>query len=585
MFTHRTLLFTALAAMLGTPVFAQHLEVEKTHDVSGKAKRGYLSEVNVNNEAGKVDMLFVTKSTDKQVATQTYHFDTKYNLLGIDEATIPMEKVKGYRGENFSKEAVTMEVSTGMAGGAASMIPGASFVSALKNPAGTLLLRRKRIDYKWSWLGGGYRKKVKLLNTEKPKTESGAGYHYLSHVDDDVNGGVLVLASENVKLSNVKGMKIGLHLLYFNSQLELARDTYLETDVAQSFVEMGPIALDTDEDADDSQLTVAPDVAIMLAYTKGAGKLKDAHKATDYQYLRVSADGQVKEKLAVNSPNSGWQVAGFVPMADGGVLAYGPAIDDQKKFHAEVPTGDEFKGKHFQLLKVQQGRVAWLTATDLKEFEKKQRVPEGQKRTPDYTGKRFRINLASETPNGDIFVGGQNYKVSGGGNKMLNTLANGRASGNDAIETTYGDLLLFHFDKQGQLRAQYGLRRAENNSTAKAMPTGQFMRATPDAKSVYWIVQELDGFRTVNGLTEDGARGGLFEPTQRETISYPSVTRIELASATISAQKTFGVSKEGKYYMSNKFPLLPVGDGGRQVVFFGENKTGKTLWFGQMPLE
>jgi hypothetical protein len=36
---------------------------------------------------------------------------------------------------------------------------------------------------------------------------------------------------------------------------------------------------------------------------------------------------------------------------------------------------------------------------------------------------------------------------------------------------------------------------------------------------------------------------------------------------------------------SNQFPLLPVSDAGQQVAFFGEDKPGKTLWFGQMPLE
>lgn len=69
---------------------------------------------------------------------------------------------------------------------------------------------------------------------------------------------------------------------------------------------------------------------------------------------------------------------------------------------------------------------AVVTKTDLKEFESKQKVPAGQKRTPDYTGKRFAINLASETLNGDIFVGGQNFVTHGanaGGSKFPNTLA------------------------------------------------------------------------------------------------------------------------------------------------------------------
>ena len=54
-------------------------------------------------------------------------------------------------------------------------------------------------------------------------------------------------------------------------------------------------------------------------------------------------------------------------------------------------------------------------------------MPPGQKRTPDYTGKRFAINLATETPNGDIFIGGQNFTTRGanlGGSGPLRRLTN-----------------------------------------------------------------------------------------------------------------------------------------------------------------
>ena len=569
----------AVAVLAGLPnasLLAQKLDLEKFQDVSGKAKRGYLEDVQVDNASGKIDLRFITKSTTKEVASQTYHFNTKYELLGVDEASIPMEKVKGYRGENYSKEAITIEATA----------PGVGFAAfaAIATPPGTILIRRRRIDYKWSWLGGGYRKRVKLLETIKPKTEAGGGFHYLSHVDDDATGGSLVLASENIRLTNAKGFKIGLHLLHFNKEAELDKDTYLDTDVAQSYVEMGAIGLDQDEEADDTGKP-SPDVAIMLAYTKGAGKTKGLHPATEYQYLRVGIEGNVKEKLRVNTPVSAWLVNGFVPMADGGVLLYGPANDKTDDYYAEampaakegIPAEDLFKAKNFLLGKIKDGQLAWLTKSSLKEFEEKQRVPPGQKRTPDYTGKKFLIRLAYETPNGDIFVGGQNFKAHSA-SKLLG------GDGHTAT-VTFGDMLLFHFSNQGQLRAQYGVRRAENNATASMAPTAQFMRSTADGKAVYWTFFEIDGWRTVTGLTEDGSKGGLFDPTERETISYPSVTRIDLGAATIGPQKAFGVTKEGKYYVSNIYSTLPVGASTKQIVFFGENKKGSTMWFGQMPLD
>ena len=104
--------------------------------MSGKAKRGYLEDVKVDNAAGKIDMRFITKSTTKEVATQTYHFNTKYELLGVDEASIPMEKVKGYRGENSSKEAITVEVAGAGATGMAAAFAGFKALSG--TPPGTM---------------------------------------------------------------------------------------------------------------------------------------------------------------------------------------------------------------------------------------------------------------------------------------------------------------------------------------------------------------------------------------------------------------------------------------------------------------
>ena len=573
-------------ALIAGPLRAQKLDVEKFHDVSGKAKRGYLEDVKVDNAGGKIDLRFITKSTSKEVATQTYHFDTKYNLLGVEEASIPMEKVKGYRGENYSREAITVEYTKPGVGLAA--------FAAMATPPGTILIRKRRIDYKWSWLGGGYRKKIKLLETIKPKTEAGGGFHYLGHVDDDVNGGSLVLASENVRITNVKGLKIGLHLLHFDKNAELDKDTYLDTDVAQSYVCIAAVGLDQDEEADDSGQP-APDVAVVLAYTKGAGKTKGLHPATEYQYLRASASGDIKEKLRIDAPVSAWLVNGFVPTTDGGVLLYGPANDKTDDYYAEalpaekdgITPAELFKAKNFLLGKIKGGKVDWLSKTDLKDFEKKQQVPAGQKRTPDYTGKKFFIRLASETPNGDIFIGGQNFKTQSGmlgGSKLSDKLLGGDGNYKPASRT-YGDMLLFHFTGRGELRAQYGVRRKENNETASIAPTAQFMRATPDGKAVYWTFLEIDGWRSVDGLTENGKMGGFFDPTLRETISYPSVTRIDLNAATIGTQKTFGVTKEGKYYVSNNFATLPVGASSKQIVFFGENKKGSTMWFGQMPLD
>ena len=594
------------AALLAAPALAsaQKLDLEKFHDVSGKAKRGYLEDVKVNETAGKIDLRFITKSTTKEVAAQTYHFNTKYELLGVEDERIPMQKVKGYRGENYSKEGVTLGISTGApvggaVGGLAGMIPGAGMLAAFKNPPGTLLIQRKRTDYKWSWLRGGYIKKVKLLETIKPKTEAGGGFSHVAHQENDAEGGVLVLARENMKLNNLKAVKGGFHLLYFNKDTELVKDTYLDVDqgFTQVLVEFGAVGLETDDEATVSGEEVASDVAIMLTYSKGVGKAKDLHPANEYQYLRVNALGEVKEKIRVDAPVGAWLVNGFVPMPDNSVLLYGPANDDPKKGYQEaMPDGkngmtpeENFKAKNFVLGSIKGGAVQWITKTDLKEFAAKQQTPPGQKRSPDYTGKRFAINLASPTPNGDIFIGGQNFKSSAGsdgGSKFLNTLT-GTDGYRSGPSRSFQDLLLFHFTASGELRTMYSLRRAENNSSAQTIPTKQFIRADATGKIAFWTVFEIDGMNKVTGLTEDGKKGGfLSDVTELTSVAYPSVTRIDLNAATIGPQQKFGVnSKEGKFYINNQYATLPVGADTQQLVFFGENLSGKTLWFGQLPIK
>ena len=59
------------------------------------------------------------------------------------------------------------------------------------------------------------------------------------------------------------------------------------------------------------------------------------------------------------------------------------------------------------------------------------------------------------------------------------------------------------------------------------------------------------------------------------------MTEIDLAGAKLSTFAKFG---NEQYFLNNPMPQLPMG-GKNSIVCFGENKSGKTMWFGQMPLE
>ncbi|WP_210518254.1 hypothetical protein [Hymenobacter terricola] len=49
------------------PLPTQKLAIEKLHDVLGKAKRGFPDDVNVNEAANKVDLVFCPKATNRKV--------------------------------------------------------------------------------------------------------------------------------------------------------------------------------------------------------------------------------------------------------------------------------------------------------------------------------------------------------------------------------------------------------------------------------------------------------------------------------------------------------------------------------------
>ena len=574
-----------LTALPAAPLRAQKLAIEKTHDVSGKAKRGFLDEVKVDEPANKVDLTFCTKANNRKVKFETYHFDTQFNFKGVDESEEPVEKVKRYKGDTYDVLGVTVE----------------------PNMMGTLVLRRKQVHYKWDWFWGGYNKKVEILEKVKPRGDNGSFYQYSAHADYDQTGNVVVVTSTKDKMFGKGADPMRLykeyHILKFNKDLDLVSDTPVLFDKPQFVAHVnkldpqGDAADDTDDSNDpeyDLGIVFAP-VAI-----QGMKKLSDP-VATNYTYVRVGADTKQKERVPVSSPNSIWMVNGMASFPDGTVAVFGPANDKKDDYFNEAmamqvaneavrgPLEDKFKAKNFELLKIQNGAVAFITTTPVAEFEQKLQTPPSQKRTPEYTGKRFRVTKGTVLANGELLIGGQSYgldrgmiglgapKGSGsaaglaGGLGGLMSGKGGTTMATAANNREYKDIMMFHFDPQGRLRAQYGVRRQENNKYSEQNPNQQLTYLSQDGRSLYWMIGEISGMREMSGMEAGTAK----------VLYYPAVAKIDLASAKLSNFAKFG---NEQYFLNNSTPQLPMG-GKTSVVYFGENKSGKTMWFGQMRLE
>jgi hypothetical protein len=222
------------------------------------------------------------------------------------------------------------------------------------------------------------------------------------------------------------------------------------------------------------------------------------------------------------------------------------------------------KYKAVQLMRVTNGKMVYLTETNLEEFKAKQVFPPSQKKTPDYTGREFGVNSYSFASNGDLIIVGQNYDRD---NKT-------------GMIKKYEDILGFHFDTNGKLKAQYGLDTKEKgvlvdynylNSggyttvtiTTKIFGCPQTMIEGSDG-DVYWILREV----------KDIAKGKL--------LTYPRIGKIKMKDNSLTDLNTFG--KGEGYYLDPKYPFLET-DKSETLVFFGADKAGKELWFARVKLK
>ena len=100
----------------------------------------------------------------------------------------------------------------------------------------------------------------------------------------------------------------------------------------------------------------------------------------------------------------------------------------------------------------------------------------------------------------------------------------------------------------------------------------QMLEESKDGKGLYWVIMEMKGVKAEKELGD----------SKYKFLLYPNVAKVNLGTATIGDFVQLGQGKSD-YYVNNKYPLLPIGKG--QIVFLGENKSGKTLWFAKMPLD
>jgi hypothetical protein len=525
-----------LCVLFEIDTFAQELSIEKTYEITGKANRGFLGDVAIDEPGNKVELTYCTKSTDRKAKFETYVFDMQFNFIELKTEELEFEKARTkfrwftYKGDEYKVEAVSVEA----------------------NLLGTLVLKRKLITYSWNWFWGGYDKYVKLLEKVKPKNDEGNKYFLHRKAENDVTGEVMVIVGEKQagKGADPYAIYKNFSALIINKDLDITKTTEFKFDHPQTIVSSFLVSKE-DVMEEESEDLSSSDYALMFAPMGGAGFKKVADPdPKNYTFVRFENNANLMQRTAVPTQFAAWAINSIVTI-DGMTYIYGPAKpEDDYANTTLVGDLDAMKWKSFQMAKLSTKGVEWVSAPLIDDFEAKVQGGPNQKKVPAYKGKKFRSTGIVVSAN-DIFIMGQNFQ-----------------SGKDGVRE-YTNPIMFQFSSKGDLKAQYGMRREENNQYAKSSPCMQKLILSDDGSAVYWMIGEVKGIR------EDKELGN----SKFKVLLYPNVAKISMNASTIGDFQFFG---QEKFFLNNAFPFLPI-DQNKSVVFFGESKSGRTLWFGKMP--
>jgi hypothetical protein len=204
-------LFALLLAMT-LPSFGQKLDKEATIDISGKARRGYLGNVVVDDAREQLDLVFVTKSTNRKIKFEAYQFDYNLKLINKVEDEQEVDKAKSkyswfnFKGDSYAVEGVTAE----------------------GNLLGKFVVKKRRITYSYSWLLGRYRKNIKTLDKVKFETPNGRKMFFHAGFDNDQTGEVLALAGHQPsKGENTYLYMQKMSIMRVNFNLKIPTNTFV----------------------------------------------------------------------------------------------------------------------------------------------------------------------------------------------------------------------------------------------------------------------------------------------------------------------------------------------------------------------
>ncbi|MCD6069289.1 MAG: hypothetical protein K0S33_4115 [Bacteroidetes bacterium] len=515
---------------------AQTVELEKTYELSKKSAKGVLKRVTFEND--KYTLIYVTKATEQKVKFETYEFDKDFNFINMTPEELNNDVAR--KRLTIGKKIETPDTYSRV------------FATAGPNMLGTLVIEIWERTYRWNWEYGGYLYTDKQLNKIKPKGEEGAKYQLISSFTDGATGDMICLVIYKPgaygKDGKVGEMDAADYKLLRISKTDgaILKEKIIDN---QYTYQIALTRLFSSPNPENEEEELVSGCGFVLAPTEQpkAWKQFENPKNNEFMYMEVSSNLDIEVKKTFEVVNAQWRIDELVRDGDKNVYLFGPALEPKNKYMGYTMAA-ETKFKAVQLAKLNKnGEKQYCTFTDLAQFEKTAMKPASQKKSPEYTGKKFKILDYNIAPNKDFLVTGQNFETG----KI----------------TKYTDVMVFHFDKDGNLKANYGIDKLTKSDPGELNPMPTVMLGGDNASNMYLLMKEIDAYNKAG-----------------RALTYARLAQVKTEGKGISDVITLGMVKDDpKYYLDENFPFLSSSNG--KIVFFGSDKKGRNIWFNRVKLD
>jgi hypothetical protein len=591
-------------------LFAQSNMLEKDYEISRKAKKGYLGNIE-SKENGDFDMIYILPSSKRKIKTEIYHFDKDANLTGTDKDEMEIEKAKtkwkwfNYKGDFFISNNIS--------------------VSA--NMVGDFVLRKKRIYGKYNWWTGQYERRVKLLDKVKPKNDNGKKYKFLGGVYEVERDSSIIAMALNWGDPKDK-LYSSYDLLKSDNELNVTVLEKVQFEHGMQCVFSQPLSDDLSESIENDDM---PRDLILIYAPTNINKSNAASDPHAYEYLRITPEGKIIERVKFMAPTVGWRIIDAYEVEDR-ILLYGMGSGKENKFvnqifktglvattsndaaeqsqantstNAFAKLGNTIGGKdeigltqeaidaQLDLLKynsfvftVLRSGNATSKITEIDEVNKKTTCPPDMKKPLKFDGNMFKVSSVSFLSDKSVMLSIQDFKKNNSKNKPQGNVW-------DFSTTKFGNAIykgmyLLHFSPEGELIKNYTVEIDQKNKkgffnhsplTSDMIPAKSYVYENGDKTKLNWTLHIVKAIEKSSESSYDPFSGTTTTTTYYDPLYSIEYGTIDLQKKTASDFKTLGEDEKRKYYLYPSHNVLSTPE---YLYFFSETVRGDKMLISRM---